>query len=162
MVFFSAAIIVSSTLLAYAAPPSDAGVGELDIEPASMLEVILRASIGEDIQLSVGGPTLIRENDEIGECLMAEVHAMQEGVDPLAFADLNRVLGRVMDSVCGPCITAQLVILEKEDNTVALAVPDRVFEVRDAFASSIELVDIDGSRYIVELVLLPAAPPKVA
>jgi len=162
IVFFGAAILVSSTLLAYAMPASDAGVVELDIEPASMLEVLLRASIGEDIRLSVGGPALIRENDEIGECLIAEVHALREGVNPLAFADLNRAFGHVMDSVCGPCIDAQLVVLEKEDNYVVLEVPHKVSEVTNAFASSIELVDADGSRYIVELVLLPAAPPEVA
>lgn len=162
IVFFAAAILVSSTLLAYAVPPTDAGVVELNIEPASMLEVLLGASIGEDIRLSVGGPALIRENDEIGECLMAEVHALREGVNPLAFADLDRAYSHAMDSICGPCISAQLVVLEKEDNYVVLEVPDRVFEVRDAFASSIELVDVDGSRYIVELVLLPAAPPEVA
>ena len=162
IVFFSAAILVSSTLLAYATPQGDAGFTELDIDPASLLEVLLRASIGEEIHVSVGGLAQIRGNDEIGECLMAEVHALREGVDPLAFVDLNRVVGRIMASVCGPCVNPYLVVLEKEDNCVVLAVPYAVVDARDAFASSIDLVDIDGSKCIVELVLLPTAPSELA
>lgn len=162
IVFFSASILVSSTLLAYALPEGERGLDEIDIDPASMLEVLLRASVGEEIRLEVNGMALIRANDEIGECLMAEVHALGEGVDIAAFDALNGALARIMNSVCGPCISPHLSVLDKEDDSVVLALPDLASDSRNAFASSLELTDLDGSRYIVELVLLPAAPLEIA
>jgi hypothetical protein len=54
-----------------------------------VLDVFLTASVGVEIILDIGERVVIRNNEQIGECLNIELRGLSEGLPVKAFLPLN-------------------------------------------------------------------------
>ena len=165
IVFFVAAMTVSSVLLSYARPPGDRSLEDFDgdADPAEVLGVFLEASIGERLTLQFEEHVTVDASEDVAHCLAVEVAALRSGVARAAFADLNSVLERMLRSICNPSFEPCLMIVELGNGAgnVVLALLDPPGAAENVYASSAELRVDDGDPCLVELVLGPATPPEL-
>jgi hypothetical protein len=157
IVFFSAAMVVSSVLLSYGleAPQlAETGPGH---DPANVLEVFLEASVGTTIVLDPGERTTIRENEQIGECLGIELSELSEGMPLSAFLPLNLRFSDILDRLCGLSCPHRLTVLDETSEQVLAIGTDIAAVTGDAFASSMDMRDVNGIDYVVILIILTGA-----
>lgn len=152
IVFFSAAILVSSVLLSYGLEATKGAEIRPTRDPANMLDVFLRASIGVDITLDLSERVVVRSNEQIGECLAIELRELVGGSPVESFLPLNQQLSNVLLRLCGHSLQHRLVVLDKSSHEVLAIGMDLDRGARNAFASSMELRD-DGMDYVVILVI---------
>lgn len=153
IVFFSAAILVSSVLLSYGLETPQSAEIRPTRDPANLLEVFLRASVGADIILDLGERTVIRSNEQIGECLNIEVRGLFEGLPVKAFLPLNQQFSDALERLCGLSLQHRLVVLDQTSEEVLAIGMDIDGDAKNAFASSMDMRDVDGTDYLVMLVI---------
>ncbi len=153
IVFFSAAILVSSVLLSYGlAPPQGAEIRPTK-DPANVLDVFLRASVGVEVTLDLGERLVVGSNEQIGECLNIELRGLSEGMPIKAFLPLNQQFSDALQRLCGLALHPRLVVLDQTSEEVLAIGMDAGGDARNAFASSTKMRDVDGSDYLVMLVI---------
>ena len=162
VVFFLASMIVASVLFSYLERPGIQRTAEESGDSDAMLEVLLKASIGTTLSVALEHTLVIDGREEVGECLLAEIHALRHGATIATFQSLNAILGGLVLSICSPAFEPSLVVLCEGDSC-----PNPILEILNpraspnVYASSTELTDPDGSIYLVELLLAPAALPEL-
>jgi len=153
MVFFTAAILVSSILLSYGIDATQSAESRSSRDPANMLEVFLMASIGVDTTIDLGEGIVIGGNEQVGECLNIELHGLSEGLPVSVFMPLNQQLSDVLQRLCGPSYLYRLVALDQASTEVMAIGADIGRDSENAFASSVDMRDVDGMDYLVMLVI---------
>jgi len=153
VVFFSAAILVSSVLLSYGLEAPQIADFRPTRDPANMLDVFLRASVGVEIILDLGERAVIRNNEQIGECLNIELRGLSEGLPVKAFLPLNEQFSDTLQRLCGLSFHYRLVVLDQTSKEVLAIGMDIDRDARNAFASSMDMRDVDGTDYLVMLVI---------
>lgn len=163
IVFFIAAMAISTVVLSYSVP-SSGQVDSLDgdLNAGEILDVFLRASVCERLTLQVGRPILVDGHEDVAACLALEISALDAGIAESAFAGLNSILERTLISVCSQAFDPHLVVLVLTDSgwTTLLVLHGMPDPTHEASASSAELTTDDETPCLVELVLCPAAPPE--
>lgn len=151
IVFFSAAILVSSVLLSYdLSGTKDSGVGPTQ-DPANLLDVFLRASIGKEIVLELGEHVTIRSDDQIGECMILEIGALSQGMPLTVFQPLNQEFSIALDRLCDTTFRYRLVVQNADSEEVLQVGMDVDRECGNIFASSMSMRDVRGADYLVIL-----------
>ena len=153
IVFFSAAIVVSSVLLSYGLEAPQSAEIRSTRDPANLLEVFLRASVGVDIILDLGERAVIRSNEQMGECLAIELRGLSEGLPVKAFLPLNQQFSDALQRLCGLSFHHRLVVLDQTSEEILAIGMDIDGDARNAFASSMDMRDVDGTDYLVMLVI---------
>lgn len=157
IVFFSAAILVSSVLLSYGLETPQSAEIRPTRDPANLLEVFLRASVGVDIILDLGERAVIRSNEQMGECLNIELRGLSEGLPVKAFLPLNEQFSDTLQRLCGLSFHHRLVALDPTSEEVLAIGMDIEGDARNAFASSMVMRDVDGTDYLLMLVISTCA-----
>jgi hypothetical protein len=157
IVFFSAAILVSSVLLSYGIEARDSAEIGPTRDPANLLEVFLKASVGVDLTLDLGVRVTVRSNEQIGECLSIELRGLSEGIPVKAFLPLNQQLSEALNRLCGLSFHHRLVVLDQASEEVLAIGMDIDGDARNVFASSMNMRDVDGSDYLVMMVISTCA-----
>ena len=151
--FFSAAMLVSSILLSYGVgTPSRPELGP-NQDPANLLEVFLRSSVGFDVTLSPGEDLVVRSHDQVGECIMVELEALGKGLPIEVFLPLNQHLSDVLERICDSSHGHRLTVSSNASGEVLVFGSDVVEGARNAFAGSMILHALDGKDYLAVLVI---------
>jgi len=153
MVFFSAAILVSSVLLSYGIDATQSAESRSSRDPANVLEVFLMSSIGVEIVLDLGERIVIGSNEQVGECLNIELSGLSEGMPVSGFLPLNQQFSDALQRLCGPSSIYRLVALDQASTEVMAIGTDLGADAENAFASSVDMRDVDGMDYLVMLVI---------
>lgn len=161
VVFFVIATTISSILVCCArseTSESPQGIRDSQMDPGAILQVFLHASIGREIVLEIDGEVHVSGTSEVGECINLELEALAEGVSIDDFSPLNEELIRVLDRMCSPCAQPFLVAMQLTDDTVnqIFSLPCNLADHPVSYASSAQLPGIDGSTFVLILVLVPA------
>lgn len=158
IVFFAAAMVISGVLLSYARSGTVERPDAVPYpDPENLLEVFLRASIGQTVTLDIGGSVVVRGNDPIGECLLMESRALTEGLPVEPFRPMNDIFLETLEESCGPGFQPRISVLTCEGAEILSIGARSPPLVREAFAGSSELYDEDGMCYLVVLVLTSRA-----
>lgn len=165
VIFFVAAMTISTVLMSYVRTGAESSLDDTGgySDPADVLEVFMRASIGERLTLLLDTQVCIEPSEEVASCLAAEVAALRQGVAPEAFADLDSLMERILRSISSPALEPHLLVLEPGDPSPKTLMtlggaPDRG---ECSYASSCTLGMQGGAECLVELVLCPPAPPEL-
>jgi hypothetical protein len=150
MVFFAAAMVVSSILLSYESDSRPETEARPYPDPSEALGVFLKASIGSDAVLSMADPVSIRAGDLAGECLLVELCGLSDGLPEDVFDPLNDLLSRMLSDICAPW--AWHLSASADAVTVLLELGcSSITRVQQVFAGSAELADAEGRSYLVVL-----------
>lgn len=160
--FFVIAMAISSIMFYYArddsnSVPSTGPKGQSD--PDAVLRVFLHASLGEETLLELNGGTHISARSEVSECLQIELNALVLGVDQGDFGQMNGILLAILEATCSVVLDPYLTAVWFPDSShkVVLAIPDEAPDSRTRYASSTELPGVEGSAFLLTLVLVPAS-----
>ena len=166
IVFFIAAVIISSILLYYSSnvntmQPQDHGSGTSD--PQKVIETLLRSSVGRDVVVELDAPRHIACDTEVGQCLLLEAEALLDGMEIEAFDNLNLAILDDLCAICNPMHDPFLVIYASDDSdaTCLLDIPGAPPDVQTRYAASMDLVQDEEKNLAVQLILCPAAPSEV-
>ena len=163
MVFFAASIVISSAILSQTfredLSATDASVQETLPDPASLLAILLRTSIGTELVLDFGKGFVVHPDTTVGEVLSVEVPALSSGVDEIVFSGLNREILSIAELASGPNVVPHLWIMEcVEGAWMALTcIEENDPSGADTRAASFDMPSEGGSRCMVTLVLEPAS-----
>jgi len=166
VVFFAAAVMISSVLMFYSSGPGaiDGDANQVCPDTAVMLDVVLRASIGHEVEVALGVGMTIPSTFTVYECLAAEMHALEGGVSNEVFQELNEAILAIIRSACGHSFVPHLLVLgpDLRMDSPMIAIPTVPPASFEAYASSCEMPRADGSQTLVALVLCPALLPELA
>ena len=166
VVFFVIAIAVSSMMFYYAngeavsrAPAAPEG----QFDPDAVFRVFLHASLGEEIILELDGGTRISASSEIAECIQIELGALVLGADVGHFEALNERLLMILKATCSTLLTPYLLVtwFHEEGNEILLVLPGAPPHSHTRYASSVELPGMNGSAFLLTLILVPASFSEV-
>lgn len=152
MVFFSAALVVSATLLSYQMVPSDGTDAEPCLDAAEALRVFLRASVGSEVELAIEDSVLIRTGDQAGECLLVELRGLSEGLPVREFDPLNRLLCGMLSNITTPYPWHLSVFADSPSEMLGLG-PGLVDGSGTVLAGSAGLDDAEGRTYFMVLAI---------
>lgn len=167
VVFFVIAMTISCILVYYAraelarpgARPSDD-----QSDPEAVLQVFLRASLGEDVVLDLNGGARVSAGSEIAECITVEVDALVLGANLSDFRPLNERYVATLEAICSPVMEPYLVAthLSEEGERLMFSIPGDLPSSGTRYASSAELPCKDGSLFLLTLVLVPSTSASLA
>ncbi len=165
MVFFAAALVVCGVLVSYARPtvePEESSQGDAD--PAEILRVLLRASIGCPVSIDLEGCHRLDGTEDVAICIAVEVRALSSGASLRVFSSLNALIIEMMISLCNPVFEPFLAIYELDDGSPnpVLMLPCEEAASECRYASSTEIPGDGGNSYKAILVLSPASLPELA
>ncbi len=149
MVFFAAALVVSSVLLSYVEDSRVVTDEGPDRDPAEALSVFLRASLGSDVDLLEDGSILIRARDQAGECLLVELSGLSEGLPKETYDRLNEVLSQILSSICSPWCWRLSIFAESSELLILGC--EHGLESDTILAGSTELEGPAGKEYFAVL-----------
>ena len=152
MVFFSAALVVSATLLSYHVGSSDGTDAEPSLDAEDALRVFLRASVGSQVELGMEDPVLIRPGDQAGECLLVELRGISEGIPVGTFDPLNRLLSSMLSNITTPYAWRLSVFGDSASEMFGLGSSSLDGEAA-VFACSVGLDDAEGRTYSAVLAI---------
>lgn len=160
MVFFAAALAICGVLVSYARPldgPRTDPQGDAD--PAEILRVLLRASIGRPVSIDLEGSHRLDGTEDVATCIAVEVHALSSGANLKVFSSLNAIILEMMISLCNPAFEPFLIVYDLDDGlpSPVLKLPYEEADSENLFASSTEIPGDGGNPYKVILILSPAA-----
>lgn len=166
IVFFTVAVLICSVLLSrtYQEFRNEVEAPGLDAayDVSSLLEVLLRGSIGGGMSLNVSGFITIHPTTTIGECLAMEASALLIGERPDAFGGMNDYILVIAGRMAGQLVVPHVWILHSlNDSWVSVAeIEDRppVSENRRAAWFDLPANGVDRCR--ITLVLEPALLPE--
>lgn len=159
MVFFAIALLVSSMLAGMArdAPVAKSDRGE-EAYAESALRAFLEASLGRTVLLELDGPVEIKPWEKVGDCLMAELHAIRDGRSPSDFEPLNAVLMDMLGSIVARPYRFTLSVFgplaEGSEPLLALSNLNHTSSGDWVYASSASLGDQDGALLTIVLQLV--------
>ena len=158
MVFFAAALVMCSIIISYGrpSPPTDSD-RRGDSDPAEILQVLLRASIGRSATIELGGSYHLDGSEDVASCIAVEVTALRLGVSETVFASLNEIIVEVVEAICNPVFEPILIVYDFADghSSHVLRLPDKEPDSMDRCASSVAIPGNDGHDYLAVLVLDP-------
>jgi len=167
ILFFLIAGVISSLMLASAFEGQDLGGLErekmLSDRAAEMLRSFLDASLGRQVALFVDGAELVvSPATRVADCISAELAGLEEGVDQVAFCDLNAALCSALNSIAGPSASAYVCVhdLEGTSPSPVLSLPAPPPGSPNIYGSSCVLGDGLATRYVVVLLLDPLPLPE--
>jgi hypothetical protein len=163
MVFFAAALAVCGILASYARPLVEPEADpQGDADPAEILRVLLRASIGRSVSIDLEGSHRLDGTEDVATCIAVEVRALSSGASQNVFSTLNEVILEMMYSLCNPVFEPFLVIYDMHDwwASPVLRLPCEDADSDNRYASSTEIPGDDGNPYKVILILSPTALPE--
>ncbi len=164
MVFFVAALTICGILVSYARPSAESRADlRGDADPAEVLRVLLRASIGHAVSIDLEGNHLLDGTEDVAACIAVEMCALSSGAGQTVFSSLNAIILEIMISVCNPVFEPSLTVYDLDGvvPTPVLKIPCERALSEDRYASSTEIPRNDGDPYTVVLVLSPAASPEL-
>ena len=165
MVFFAAALAVCGVLVSYARPLVEPRTDlQGDADPAEILRVLLRASIGRPVSIDLEGSHRLDGTEDVATCITVEMHALSCGADQKVFSSLNAVILEMMISLCNPAFEPFLIVYDLDNGlpSPVLRLPHEEADSENRFASSTEIPGDGGNPYKVILILSPAALPELA
>lgn len=163
MVFFVAALAICGALVSYAEPSAEPRMNlQGDTDPAEILPVLLRASIGRPILMNLEGGHYLDGTEDVAVCIAVELHALSSGASQNSFSLLNTIILEMMNSLCNPVLEPFLIIycLDNGLTSSVLKLPCEEPESKNLYASSAEIPGEDGNPYRAILVLSPATLPE--
>lgn len=164
MVFFAAALAVCGVLASYARPLVEPRTDpQGDADPAEILPVLLRASIGRQVSIDLESSYNLDGTEDVATCIAVEVHALSSGANQEVFSSLNAIILEMMTSLCNPAFEPFLIVYDLDDGLPSpiLKLPHEETDSENRFASSTEVPGDDGNPYKAILVLSPAALPEL-
>lgn len=166
VVFFSIAMLVSGIIVIHSGTVlrGEAIISDdASTRTEEMLHVLLASSIGERMSIALVPELTIAGHETISECLSAELYALTCGADTTAFARLNEAVASAIRAMCGPAMSACLLVLgpDGSSESVLLAIPRLCEPDMLAYSSSFGLPCAGGLLFTVCLVLEPAAFPEL-
>jgi hypothetical protein len=162
LVFFAISMVISSVFLSQAYLDSRGGDSEIDgdarLDPASILAVLLRTSIGANLTLDLDKELRVRPTDSVGECLSVEALAVASGVPSETFDVLNSHVLTIAALAVGPPVAPHVWIMEWTDGgwKPLVFIEAENPSTDDRRAASFDLPCEDGLRFRVTLVLEPS------
>jgi len=167
MVFFALAMLISSSTFAYVEGVSSehgteaALSGECD--PGQVLLVFMRASVGVEVTLDLGGEVPISSREEVATCLSAELDALAGGCGVDRFDPLNDALLTMLGKLVGIGYSAHLSAYRTTDDGAEpiLVLEEAGCVSENRYSGSCEVPGAGGSAYVVVLVLGPALLPEL-
>lgn len=167
MVFFALTMLISSSTFAYVEGVSsehgtEAAVsGECD--PGQVLSVFMRASVGVEVTLDLGGEVTISSREEVASCLSAELDAIVGGCSVDQFDPLNDALLMMLGKLVGMGYSAHLSAYRTTDDGAEpiLVLEEAGCVSENRYSGSCEVPGLGGSAYVVVLVLGPALLPEL-
>lgn len=167
VLFFLIAGAISSLMLVNvlgSQDPGDLGREEtLSGRAAEMLRSFLDASLGRKVVLFVDESELVvSPASRIADCICAELAGLENGVDQVAFSDLNVALCSALDSMAGASVTAYICVHDMEDASTwpVLSLPAPPPDSPNVYGSSCVLGDGLAARYVAVLLLDPSPLPQ--
>jgi len=165
MVFFAAALVMCSIIVSYGRPsPLPDSDRRGDSDPAEILQVLLRASIGRSVTIELGGSHHLDGSEDVASCIAVEATALRLGVSETVFASMNEIIVDIVEAICNPIFEPILVVYDIADglSSHVLRLPDMEPDSMDRCASSVEVPGNDGHDYLVVMVLDPATLSELA
>jgi hypothetical protein len=164
LVFFSIAMLVSGVMISYVESSSrdtTSGVRGPSVDIAEVLSVVMKASIGREVEVLPG--LEISGYESVAECLSAELHALSANIEPGVFDCLNEAIGEMIDTLSGPLFDWHILVVHPlgRSSEPCLAMPGPCVPCGLAYAASTELPCNDGVLYTVILILEPATLPEL-
>lgn len=163
MVFFAAALAVCGVLVSYARPLVEPRTDlQGDADPAEILRVLLRASIGRPVSIDLEGSYRLDGTEDVATCIAVEVRALSSGASQMVFSSLNAIILEMMNSLCNPVFKPFLIVYDLDDGlpSPVLKLPYEEADSENRYASSTEIPGDDGNPYKAILILSPAALPE--
>jgi len=163
MVFFAAALAVCGVLVSYARPLVEPRTDlQGDADPAEILRVLLRASIGHSVSIDLEGSYRLDGTEDVATCIAVEVRALSSGASQTVFSTLNAIILEMMNSLCNPVFKPFLIVYDLDDGlrSPVLKLPYEEADSENRYASSTEIPGDDGNPYKAILILSPAALPE--
>ncbi len=157
MVFFAVAMLASSVLLSYSRSQPLDPLGDADGagDPAEVLRVFLRASVGAEIELWDG--LTIAGCEPVADCLMAEACWISQGAAPSSFEELDIVLLAMLEKIVAPGLSPHLQVIDTVDGGQTVLRIERSPAASDVRVSATqEFPGVGGSGYLAVLVLDPS------
>jgi len=164
MVFFAVALAVCGVLVSYARPLVEPRADlQGDADPAEILRVLLRASIGRPVTIDLEGSHRLDGTEDVATCIAVEVRALSSGISQTVFSSLNAIILEMMSSMCNPLFEPFLIVYDVDGGlpSQVLKLPYDVADSENRCASSTEIPGDGGNPYMAILVLSPAALPEL-
>ena len=162
--FFAVALAICGVLASYARPLVEPRT-ELqgDADPAEILRVLLRASIGRPVTIDLEGSHRLDGTEDVATCIAVEVRALSSGTSQTVFSSLNAIILEMMTSMCNPVFEPFLIVYDVDDGSPSpvLKLPYEVADSENRYASSTEIPGDGGNPFKAILILSPAALPKL-
>jgi hypothetical protein len=163
LIFFTVALLISSILISRAHQDqldvADEVRSDNGFEASTLLEVVLRASIGECVSLNVAERQLTESpTTSVGDCLSMEATALISGIEPRAFDEVNGMILGIIKCAAGPAVVPHLWIMLSEDGCwdTLLRIEGSVPVAGFSNAASMDLPVGCGEGCRVTLVLEPS------
>lgn len=164
MVFFAGALLVTGMMFSQRATDSEAhedGIAGV-CDPADLLDALMKASVGEPMELATQRMTTLTGCEEISQVLSFELDELVSGTPAEVFAEFNGIIRGALLAACTPAMELHLVAFVDNGSfdRPLLAIPSPATSVSVAVSSSVTLPSHWGGQYIVVLVLDPASPSE--
>jgi hypothetical protein len=160
MVFFAAALAISGVLVSYARPLVEPRTDlQGDADPAGILRVLLRTSIGRPVSIDLHGSYRLDGTEVVATCIAVEVSALSSGASQMPFSSLNAIILEMMNSLCDPVFEPVLTVYDLGEGSPdpVLKLPNVEVDSKNRYASSTDIPGDDGNPFKVVLILYPAA-----
>lgn len=166
VVFFSAAIVVSSALLQYLDDSlSEDQLPDPGRQPDAdeILRVFLRSSIGVRLDIVLDCAYTFPEESTFIELLQLEAIAVEQGFPQSRFEDADSTVDEALARMVGPLHSHHLscMALDGETSEMLFAIPSLAPASGNIIASSQLVPGLSGEGYLVQLQLAPHLLPEL-
>jgi len=165
MVFFAAAILLSSIALSFSFDSAGTFAGgNSRVDAGEVLTAFLHASIAESFEIVLDEPVTVTGGETFALCLSLEASIILGGGSAEPFRQMNEIVGRALSDLCPAGFSPSLVVAEKSTGLgdPLFVIPGAANRSEQVYAASAWIPSANGEELLVVLMLAPTLLAEVA
>lgn len=165
LVFFAAAILLSSIVLSFSLGSSSTSAGmDSRVDASDVLTAFLHASVAESFEIVLDEPLKVTGSETFALCLSLEASTILAGGSAEPFEAMNEIVWEALLRLCPLGFSPCLVVTDKSGRLQdpLFVIPETSNGSEEVYAGSAWIPSASGEELLVVLKLAPAPLSEIA